>query len=298
MYRISFVILHYISYETTCDCIDSICTLPQAPQKMIYKIIVVDNASSNDSCIKLKKKYGSNEQITFLYAPANLGFAKGNNLGYRYAIEQQQADFVIIANNDTEIHQSDFLSKMIQLYELNSYGILGPDILNVNGFHQSPYRDHVISDSELKRWIRNRSLWLAFLRLNQTLRTYKHTAFIQKYYIRRANAGTCGTSSWSISQWNVVLQGSCIIFSPLYIAASPDYAFYPDTFMYCEEDILAYLCQQKEIPTLYSPELQILHKESVSTRLSAKTDFEKDLFLTVNILKSLKIFRSLRTRNS
>lgn len=297
MYQISFVILHYISYETTCTCIDSIiATYPISPQ-ITYQIIVVDNASPNNSYMLLKKRYQNLPYITFLRSTTNIGFAQGNNLGYQYAVQQFHSDFVIIANNDTEFIQSNFLSEMIHLYKKQSYAILGPDIQNISGFHQSPYRDHIISDKELTRWIRNRRLWLTFLQINKILKITHYIPFFQDYYKRRSTAGIPDSDKWSSEQHNVVLHGSCIIFSPLYITSSPQYAFYPDTFMYCEEDILAYICYSKNLPILYSPKLQILHKESVSTQLSIKDTTQKDLFLTMHILKSLKVYRKLRKQS-
>ena len=293
MYHISFVILHYLSFEVTSACIDSICATYPQTASAAYHIIVVDNASPNDSYQQLLQAYHAAPQITLLHSDRNLGFAKGNNLGYRYALETFHSDFVIIANNDTEFLQPSFLQTMIQTYEKRSCALIGPDILNINGYHQDPYRPHPITDKQLSRWLRNRRLWLAFLRMDSFLHLSKHISFFQTFYQKHALAGM-PLETWKEAADNVVLQGACIIFTPLFIQSFPSYAFYPGTYMYCEEDILAYLCEKSNLPIFYTPELQILHKDSASTSLSHTSQWEKDLFLTKNMVDSLKLFRKLR----
>lgn len=293
MYRFSFVILHYLAYESTCACVDSIMQAYAQSSEMPYHIIIVDNASPNDSYQRLLLRYKQNPNIHFIHSADNVGFAKGNNLGYLYAVNELHSDFVIIANNDTEFHQHDFLAKTISIYEKNLCGLLGPDIVTPAGLHQNPYRTHIITNKELRLWIRNRRLWLIFLNLDKVFHLSKHIPFFREYYSTRALAGKPNTS-WKNAAENIVLQGACIIFTPTFINTFPQYAFYPDTFMYCEEDIIAYLCQKNGIKTCYAPSLQIQHLEAVSTQLSHASQLQKDLFLTSNILKSLKIYKKLR----
>lgn len=297
MYHISFVILHYLSFAVTSACIDSICASYPQTDTISWQIIVVDNASPNDSFEQLRRKYHDVSHITLLHSDQNLGFAKGNNLGYRYALEHFQSDFVIIANNDTEFLQSGFLQTMIQTYELHDCALIGPDILNINGYHQNPYRPHPITDKQLSRWLRNRRLWLVFLRMDNWLHLSEHISFFRTFYQKRALAGM-PLDTWKEAADNVVLQGACIIFTPLYIKKFPQNAFYPGTYMYCEEDILAYFCAENHLGTHYTPGLQILHRDSASTSLSHASQREKDLFLTKNMIRSLKVFRRLRRRKT
>lgn len=297
MYHISFVILHYISYPTTLACIDSILNNYAQTDEITYDIIVVDNGSPNQSLVELKNHYAvsPSSHLHFIKSDTNLGFANGNNLGYQYALQTLKADFVIFANNDTEFHQKEFLSGLVKTYNSNSHpALIGPDIYNIHQFHQSPYRDHIITKKEINRWIRNRSLWLTFLRVDRHLHLSDHISFFQNYYERRS-ASARGNSAWNTVQKQVVLQGACIIATPVFIETFRDYAFYPETFMYCEEDIIAYLCDRKQLHTLYTPELQVLHKEAVSTSLSISSSSEKEIFLSENIISSLRILKRLYT---
>lgn len=293
MYQVSFVILHYLSFEVTTACVDSILATYVQSDRFHFNIIIVDNASPNESFKQLSEKYSTLQELVLLQAPKNLGFAKGNNIGYLYATEILHSDFVIIANNDTEFSQTDFLENIITIYASRGCALIGPDILSTNGYHQNPYRPHPITDRELSRWLFNRKLWLCFLYADRYLHITKHISSFRNYYEKRSASGK-PQNTWQEAHHDVVLQGACIIFTPIFIKSFPKYAFYPHTYMYCEEDILAYLCQRNGLSIIYTPSLQVLHKESVSTCLSHASQLDKDIYLTQNIVASLKIFKKLR----
>jgi GT2 family glycosyltransferase len=63
--------------------------------------------------------------------------------------------------------------------------------------------------------------------------------------------------------------------------------------MYCEEDILAYLCYKKGWKILYSPSMAICHAECASTKEVYNTSIDKEIFQSSNIVKSLKILLKL-----
>ena len=106
---IIFVILHYLAEEMTVECVEKI---EKCFNKNEYHIVVVDNASKNGSGYRLKKKYEKNEHCTVILNKNNLGFACGNNVGYRYAKENFNCEFMIIMNNDVLIEDSLFLEKI------------------------------------------------------------------------------------------------------------------------------------------------------------------------------------------
>lgn len=122
MNKIAVVILNYQNFEDTLACIESL-------QKNIDEnvdIIVVDNASTNNSVSELNKKA---EGISKLIISAeNVGYAGGNNMGIRYAYEQNY-NYICILNNDTII-VNNFISQMEKyLDEHNECAIIGPAIL-------------------------------------------------------------------------------------------------------------------------------------------------------------------------
>jgi len=288
MEHISFVILHYMSYEYTKNCIESILTNITYDN---YSIIIVDNHSPNDSAQKLKEQNAHNSKVIILLSETNSGFAKGNNIGYNYAKNKLHSNYIIAANNDTLFTQQNFLDEMMMLYEKHNYYILGPDIITLENKHQNPYRVNIIDYKAAKRWHRNRSLWTFYLKLDKALKLRERTTFAQRLYQKREHQNNFSIDYTKL-QTNIVLQGACIIFSPSFINQM-NYAFYPDTYMYCEEDILAYLCNKKGWKILYSPTLNICHAECASTKELHQNTIDKEIFQSSNIVKSLKVLLKL-----
>ena len=73
------------------------------------KIIVADNASSDDSISFLTNNY---PQISIIINPANEGFARGYNL----ALQQVKADFYVLLNSDVEVTPS-WIEPIVSLME-------------------------------------------------------------------------------------------------------------------------------------------------------------------------------------
>ncbi len=137
-YDLGFVVLHYLAYDMTLDCVNSLLSL--FSEKKI-KIAIVDNCSSNNSGKKLLKYYENNLSVNVIINSSNEGFAKGNNVGYKFLKENGIFDFIVVLNNDIIINDKLFLDKIIKLKKQYDFFVLGPDIYNpILDVHQSPTR--------------------------------------------------------------------------------------------------------------------------------------------------------------
>ncbi len=151
MKKVCFVILHYIVIDDTIECIESIFNNIKYEN---YNIVVVDNKSPNSSGKTLKDKYEKNDRVTVILNNENSGFARGNNVGYRYAKAILKAYFIILINNDTIIKQNDFIDKIINTYKETKYYVLGPNIISTkNNLQQNPQRSYGFDKNEIKRLI-------------------------------------------------------------------------------------------------------------------------------------------------
>jgi GT2 family glycosyltransferase len=94
-----------------------------------YKIIVVDNNSTDETVNFIKANY---TDVTLLQQTKNLGFGQANNLGISYALKQA-ADYVFLLNQDAYL-KDNCLDILIDFLRKNKeYGILSPLHLNGTG---------------------------------------------------------------------------------------------------------------------------------------------------------------------
>ena len=89
---LSIILLNYNGYKDTLKCIKSI---QENEKSLNYKIIVVDNNSKDDS-IKMLSKI---EDIILIQRDINDGFAGGNNLGIKYALNKFNSKYILLLNN-------------------------------------------------------------------------------------------------------------------------------------------------------------------------------------------------------
>jgi GT2 family glycosyltransferase len=78
-------------------------------------VVVVDNGSADNSVEKIRSVH---PEVTLIEAGKNLGFAAGNNLGIRRALESG-ADFIWLLNNDAQ-PSPDALTQMLKVAERDS----------------------------------------------------------------------------------------------------------------------------------------------------------------------------------
>ena len=97
MANLFIIILNYNGYKDTIPCIHSLLSFYEKDEDC--NILVVDNASTDQSSQFIQDEFG--DKIIFLQSDKNGGYAYGNNIGIRYAIEHG-ADYICLLNNDTE----------------------------------------------------------------------------------------------------------------------------------------------------------------------------------------------------
>lgn len=121
------VLINWCGVEDTIACLRSLAVLDSA----LLKVIVCDNASTDDSWTKLTAYVESQAalEIQLIQTGANLGFAGGNNVGLRVALADPSMQFVWLLNNDTEVDQGA-LDALLSYMALNeNVGICGSTLL-------------------------------------------------------------------------------------------------------------------------------------------------------------------------
>ncbi|MBT5011406.1 MAG: glycosyltransferase family 2 protein [Flavobacteriaceae bacterium] len=119
---IAVILVNWKKYNLTSKCIDS---LNKSNYKN-FKIILVDNEYSEKSLIDLRNKH---KELIVFKEKNNLGFAGGNNIGIRYALENDY-DYIMLLNNDTEVKENFILPLVERIEKDHSLGAVQPLILN------------------------------------------------------------------------------------------------------------------------------------------------------------------------
>jgi GT2 family glycosyltransferase len=112
------IILNYNHLEDLQETINSF-LLQDYPN---LQIIISDNGSSDNSLQWVRKQHPN---IKVLDNKKNLGWAAGNNVGIKYAIENN-ADYILLANNDLYFNDKSLLSKLIGDIGDDKKLIIGP----------------------------------------------------------------------------------------------------------------------------------------------------------------------------
>jgi N-acetylglucosaminyl-diphospho-decaprenol L-rhamnosyltransferase len=154
--ELSIIIVTWRSYDYLRACIRSIC---RETRDLIFEIIVVDNASGDDSEAMIGKEFPN---VRFFQSRENLGFAKANNFGYAHS----SGSVLLFLNPDTEIRDNVFAEMVIHLRSHAAVSAVGARLLNTDGSLQTscvqayPTICNQILDSEaLRRLFPGSSLW-------------------------------------------------------------------------------------------------------------------------------------------
>lgn len=121
---VSVIILTYNNLNLTQACLDSI---DKYTNYKNIEIIVVDNASTDETADFLKKNYQHKENYKIILNTKNLGFSAGNNVGLKAAT----GDYLVLLNNDTRVTRG-WVRTMVNHFRNNSkLGLLGPVTNNI-----------------------------------------------------------------------------------------------------------------------------------------------------------------------
>ena len=93
------------------------------------EIIIIDNASTDGSLEEMEKRFKNVNNLRIIKSKINLGYAAGNNLGFK--IYGRKSKYVAFINNDVEV-EKDWLIKIIEVMEKDpSIAAAQPKILQL-----------------------------------------------------------------------------------------------------------------------------------------------------------------------
>lgn len=123
---VSIIILNYNGKDYLEDCLDSVFKT----KNVMYEVIVIDNASSDNSEILAKKKF---PEMKLIKNEKNLGLY-ARNIG----IDNAKGNFIVFLDSDTVVQQ-DWIQNFMKSYENHGDGLYQAKLLSKN--------DHSIIES-------------------------------------------------------------------------------------------------------------------------------------------------------
>lgn len=285
---IVFVILHYIAQEETENSVKFIEENVDTPN---YHIVIVDNASPNKSGEILKKIYAENTKITVILNSQNLGFARGNNIGFQYAKKNLSPKYLVIMNNDVYLLEKNLKEKLDNEFKRSEFFVLGPMILTRDGRCDSnpsnPFFKNVEEidiqikafQKKLKEYKSKRAMLFAKVvsLYNTCVRRFKPIRKERKDFIYRTE--------------DVKLHGCFLVFSYKYLNEFE--GLDESTFLYCEEEFLyKHMLENKKV-MVYVPDIVVYHKEDAATDMIYNNSKKKGEFFCINNIDSLRKLRDL-----
>lgn len=307
MGNISFVILNYKTYNEAIACAESIFDTQSYPD---IQVVIVDNGSKNESVAKLKEHFVNEARVHVMESEENLGFAKGNNLGIAYAREHFDPDFIVAANSDIIFEQRDYCEKLAEIYARKPYAILGGDIIDASRTqHFNPVaRERVYTLNYMRKQVLVSWAKAVMFRLIKFFHLKKavagHYGIVEneagadvrdgsKNLTTREVDGKSVAADSRITEEleGVLLHGCCMVFSKDFFAEFD--GFYPETFLYAEEEIIYYQAMKQGLTLLYSPQVTCMHKEAVTTTQLYRDFGDAKIFYFSHITKSYRMFLKL-----
>lgn len=269
--KVGFVILCYGNFPMIQECIEKLLLLDHISEA---EIILIDNCSPDGTGIKMETEYRNIRNIHVLLSEENLGFAKGNNLGYQYAKESLSCDVQVVMNSDVFIDDRLFIEKlMATIQSEHDVSIFGPDALGKNGRHTNPLYGGQISADHARKNIKYNNLANILLRLHID------------YYKGREKQNNANEEQEK--RYNIMPHGCCVIFGPEWIKQE-DKAFWPGTFLFCEEYFLTAYALESGYKTMYAPELVVRHLGDGSIDADTGNERKKRIFINTKQNESLK----------
>lgn len=233
---IAVIVINYGSPELTIRFVQNECAKIQTK----HVVIVVDNASTDESYSRLT---GELPLAVVLRCLENQGFARANNQGAEYAIKLFHPSHLLFSNNDIIFKDSNVVEVLVN--QMNCHpdvGIMGPQVVGIDGIRQSPNPDKTFAQRFLL------PTWGKLL--------YRKTTLDKKLlrdYKRNAQEGYCGWVSGAFFMVN---------------AAEYEQigGFDPSTFLYGEELILSARFARIGKSVYFYPGVTVIHEGGVTSK--------------------------------
>lgn len=238
---VSIIIINYKTPDLVIDCVKSIKALTE---DISYEIIVVDNASNDDSLQILTREFG--EEIRIIESKTNLGFGKANNLG----VENASGKYVFLLNSDTKLINNAIKILYDYITITENVGIVGGNLYSVDLRENSSFSlcfDDIITVKKQSKWI-------------HIIKAIIGRQFRQRFYSAEKKHQYAYKDTFNHS--NQPMEVGYIFGTDMMLPRGlydQMHGFDPDFFMYAEEEELSWRIHQAGYKIVNVPDAKIIH---------------------------------------
>jgi len=232
MMKISVLILNYNVANFLDICLISV---KEALKIYNHEIIVVDNASSDNS-LEIIKKYHQN--VILIENKENFGFPKGNNIGF----EKVTGDYLLVLNPDVIVPEN-LIETILSKIELIDQGIAGCYLLDGCG--------HFLPESKRQ----TPSPWVSMTKILGLYKIFPKNKWFNQYYAMHINPNQDG-------QVDILVGAFMWMKTSLYKSLN---GFDENCFMYADDVDLSYRSKLLNLKNVYWSNPKILHYKGEST---------------------------------
>ncbi|MBR6610476.1 MAG: glycosyltransferase family 2 protein [Oscillospiraceae bacterium] len=238
---VSIIIVNYKTPDLVIDCINSV---RQLTEGISYEIIVVDNASKDNSLEELRKEFG--ETIKLIESDTNLGFGRANNLGFENAV----GDYVFLLNSDTVLVNNAIKILYDYLKNNNNIGIVGGNLYSVDMKENSSFSLSFDDVNSLKKKARWTSIITEII-----FRLYRQRFYSDEQKRRYTYKNTFNHTDRPM-EVGYIFGADMMLSRKLYNKMG---GFDLDFFMYAEEEELSWRIHQAGYKIISVPAAKIIH---------------------------------------
>ncbi|MCK5876547.1 MAG: glycosyltransferase family 2 protein [Candidatus Marithrix sp.] len=237
--KISVIIVSFNTCALLRDCLN---TLIKETGNITNEILVIDNASKDDSAVMVMTEF---PKVKLIRSNENLGFAAANNLGFK----QAQGDYIILLNSDAFLQPHAIERSLAYMQANHKIGIGGARLTNQDGSWQPSARKFP-------------SLLNHFLIISGLANKYSQSKFFGRMDRTWANIDLAASIDWVPGAFSIM---------PRKTLEKIGY-FDERFFLYCEEVDLCKRFKAAGYEVYYWPDVVVIHLGGESSK--SLTDLE------------------------
>lgn len=224
LYDVSIIIVNYNTRDLILQCLNSIF---EKTKGMSFEVIVVDNASTDDSVYIIEQEY---PQVILIKSQENLGFGRANNLGY----ENSSGEYIFLLNSDTFLINNSIkiLWEFLNIHK--EVSIVGGQLYEENGINKTHSYSFLFPSIKMELDLLLRGYITRRIKMKR-LDYFERNGFMPVSYITGAD---------------MMLRRIDI----------QKYGFFnPEFFLYFEETELSYRYRRNGLISVFYPTAKIIH---------------------------------------